>query len=141
MRPTGAGIVHHRHMKAPDDDDPPIFQGQGRTLLGFLMAGFITSAAALMATGLWLVGQAQYLEDYCPTRVDPPEASTPEALSGRPAHWEDPVTVACEFDGFPTIYATEPAPLVGALLLAGAVVAIAFFAFQWARAERRRPPA
>ncbi len=105
------------------------------------MAACILSVAAPVAAGLWVVGQAQYLEDYCFTRVEPPEASPPEALSGRPAYWDDPVTVACEFDGFPTIYTTEPAPLLGALLLAGAVLAVALLAFHWAWTEKERPSA
>lgn len=140
-RPTGARTVHHWRMKAPSVDAPRLLQGKARTFLRFLVAAFITGVAALLAAGLWVVGQAQYLEDYCHTRVDPPEASPPEALSGRPAYWDNPVTVACEFDGFPTIYTTEPAPLFGALLLAGAVVTVALIAFHWARAEKDRPAA
>ena len=105
------------------------------------MAACLTGVAALLAAGLWVVGQAQYLQDYCFTRIEPPETSPPEALSGRPAYWDDPVTVACEFDGFPTIYTTEPAPLVGAILLAVAVVAVALIALHWARSEEDRPSA
>lgn len=128
-------------MKTPDVDAPRLFQGQGRTFLRSLLAACITSVAALLAAGLWIVGQAEYLEDYCFTRVEPPEASPPEALSGRPAYWDDPVTVACEFDGFPTVYTIERAPLFGALLLAGAVVAVALIAVHWARTEKDRPSA
>lgn len=96
----------------------------------------VTGVVALLAAALWVVGQAHYLEDYCHTRVDPPKASPPEALSGRPAYWDNPVTVACEFDGFPTVYTTEPAPLLGGLFLAGAVVTVALIAFHWARHDQ-----
>jgi hypothetical protein len=123
-------------VNAPDVDAPRLSQGEGRPLLRFLLAASITGLAALLAAGSWIVGQTQYLEDYCHTRIEPPEASSPEALSGRPAYWDNPITVACEFDGFPTVYTTEPAPLFGALLLAGGVVAVAFIAFNWARPEK-----
>lgn len=117
-------------MQAPD------VEAKGRPILRFLIAAFLTCVAALLAAGLWAFGQAQYVEDYCHTRVEPPITSPPEALSGRPAYWDNPVTVACEFDGFLTIYTTDPTPSFGALLLTGAVVAVALIAFHWARAEK-----
>lgn len=116
-----------------------LFRGRGRTFLRLHLTVFIASVAALLAAGLRVVGQAQYLEDYCHTRVEPPDASPPETLSGRPAYWDNPVTVACEFDRYPTIYTTEQAPLFSALLLTGAVIAVALIAFHWARAEKDRP--
>lgn len=125
-------------MQAPDVDDSPLSQGRGRPISRLLIAAFITCVAALLAAGLWVIGQAQYVQDYCFTRVEPPITSPPEALSGRPAYWDNPVTVACEFDGFPTIYTTDPAPLFGALLLLGAILAVAVITFDWARAEKQR---
>lgn len=117
-----------------DVDDPPLARGHGRVVFRSLMAASTTCLAALLAAGLWVFGQAQYVQDYCHTRVHPPLTSPPEALSGRPAYWRDPVTIACEFEGFPTVHTTDPAPLLGALLLAGAVAAVALIAFRWARA-------
>lgn len=46
---------------------------------------------------------------------------------------DDPITVACEYDGFPTVYVTEPGPLLGALLMTAIVIAVAFNAYQGAR--------
>lgn len=95
----------------------------------------VTGGTALVSALVWLMGQAQYLNDYCTTRASQPITSPPEALSARPAYMDDPITVACEFDGFPTVYVTEPAPLLGALLLTGMVIAVAFIAFSWARSS------
>lgn len=128
-------------MQAPDVDDPPLSQGHGRPIFRYLLAALITCVAALLAAGLWVLGQAQYVQDYCHTRVEPPTTRPPEALSGRPAYWDNLVTIACAFDGFPTIYTTDPVPLFGALLLTGAVVAVALIAFHWARAEKQGPAA
>lgn len=118
--------------------ESPLDQGREHALPRTLLASFVTGVAALLAAGFWVVGQGQYLQDYCFTRVEPPQTSPPEALSGRPAYWADPVTVACEFDGFSTVYTTEPAPLLGALLLAAVVIAVAFVTFRWAWAAKGR---
>ena len=125
-------------MKASEAESPTLDQGRGHALLRILLASFLTGVAALLAAGFWVVGQGQYLQDYCFTRVELPQTSPPEALSGRPAHWADPVTVACEFDGFSTIYTTGPAPLIGALLLAAVVIAVALVTFRWAWAAKGR---
>lgn len=113
--------------------EPP--GGRAASLGRTLVAVLVTVLAALVAAVAWVVGQALYLEDYCLTRVDRPEGSRPEASGGRPAYWRDPVTVACEYDGHGTVLATEPGPLVAALLLAAAVCAVAVTAFTWARRE------
>jgi hypothetical protein len=64
-------------------------------------------------------------------------AIPPEALGGRPAYMDDPITIACEYDGFPTVYVTEPGPLLGALLMMTIVIAVAFGAYRWVRTSAR----
>ena len=125
-------------MPVPSVDAEPHSTGPGHVFLRFLLAAVFTGVTALLFVLFWLIGQAQYLEDYCHTRVPQPKASPPEALSGRPAYWDDPITVACEFDGFQTVYVTEPGPLGGALALAGMVVAVAFITCRWARPSARQ---
>lgn len=95
----------------------------------FLAAAVVTLLTALLAALSWLLGQAQYINDYCTTRAPQP----PEVVGGRPAYMSDPITVACEFDGYPTVYVTEPGPLLGALLLTAIVIAVGFVAIHWAR--------
>jgi len=95
-----------------------------------------TLAAALLAAGVWVVGQAQYINDYCTTdRVNRPTQANPEALGGRPAYLDGPVTVVCEYDGYPTITVTDPAPLLGALVLMISVIAFAVVTLRWARRD------
>ena len=89
---------------------------------------------ALLAAGLWVVGQARYTEDYCHTRA--PEPATPpgfEGLSGRPGYLDGPVTIRCEYDPVPDIAVTDPLPLVGALLLIFMMFGIVAVTIQWAR--------
>jgi len=94
-------------------------------------AAFVaTLAAALFATGLCVVGQAQYTEDYCQTRAPQPDS---EALSGRPGYLDGPVTIRCEYDQVPVVEVTDPLPLVGALVLLALVIVVAAVALQWAR--------
>jgi hypothetical protein len=101
-----------------------------------LMASLATMAAALLAAGVWVVGQAQYINDYCATgRVQQPTPANPEALGGRPAYLDGPVTVVCEYDGHPTVTVTDPAPLLGALVLMIVVVAFALLTLRWARRD------
>lgn len=132
---------HHERMQRPHVEYSPVSGGQGQPILRFVLAALVTSVAALLATGLLVFGQAQYVQDYCHTRVEPPATFPPEALSGRPAYWDNPVTVACEFDGFPTIYTTDPGPVVGGLILLGVVLVVTLVAFDWARAGKRKTAA
>jgi hypothetical protein len=80
--------------------------------------------------------QAQYINDYCTTRAPQPTPANPEALGWRPAYLDGPVTVVCEYDGYPTVTVTDPVPLLGALVLAAGVLAVGIAVFRWAR----RPP-
>lgn len=106
-----------------------------------LVASFATVAAALLASGYWVIGQAQYLNDYCTTdRVKQPTPANPEALGGRPAYLDGPVTVVCEYDGYPTVTVTDPAPLLGALIVMSLVVAFAAVTLRWARRDGDTPP-
>ena len=102
-----------------------------------LVACFATVTAALLASGVWGVGQAQYLNDYCTSdRVRQPTPASPEMLGGRPAYLDGPVTVVCEYDGYPTVTVTDPAPLLGALIVMSLVVVFAVVTLRWARRDR-----
>lgn len=114
--------------------------GQARLrLLGRLVvAGVATVLTSLLAAGLWAVGQAQYTNDYCSTRVPEPESpSSPEAVGGRPAYMDGPVTIRCEYDHFPTVTVIEPLPLIGALVLAALAVGAAVLFVRWALRPQR----
>jgi hypothetical protein len=90
-------------------------------------------AAALLAAGFWLVGQAQYTENYCFTRAPEPAGVNPEGLSGRPGHLDGPVTIRCEYDEASDVVVTDPLPLTGAVVLATLVMAVAVVSLLWAR--------
>jgi TRAP-type C4-dicarboxylate transport system permease small subunit len=70
---------------------------RGSAFLRLLAASVVTGFVALVSALAWLIGQAQYLNDYCTTRAPLALTSAPEALGGRPAYMDDPITVACEF--------------------------------------------
>jgi hypothetical protein len=106
---------------------------RGSAFLRLLVATVLTGFVALVSALAWLLVQAQYINDYCTTRAPQPITSPPEALGGRPAYMDDPITVACEYDGSPIVYVTEPGPLLGALLITAIVIAVAFGAYHWAR--------
>lgn len=110
---------------------------RGSTFVRLLAATVVTGFVALLSALAWLIAQAQYINDYCTTRTPQPITSPPEALGGRPAYMHGPMTVACEYDGFPTVYVTEPGPLLGALLMMAIVIAVAFGAYRWARPAAR----
>lgn len=102
-----------------------------------VVAWLATMAAAFCAAVVWVVGQAQYVHDYCTSdRVAQPTPANPEALGGRPAYLDGAVTVVCEYDGYPTVTVTDPAPLIGALVLIAMVVAVAVVMLRWARCDR-----
>lgn len=89
--------------------------------------------SALLAAGLWVVGQAQYTEDYCRTRAPQPEAPPGvEGLSGRPGYLDGPVTIRCEYDQVADVAVVDALPLLGALLLAMLVLAITATSLRWA---------
>jgi hypothetical protein len=98
-----------------------------------MLAALAAAVAAVVAIGIWTLGQAQYLNDYCTTRVQPPQGATPESVGGRPAFLEGLTTVRCEYDGQPTVTVTDPLPLLGAVVLVLGVVAVAVIAFRSAR--------
>jgi amino acid transporter len=121
----------------PDLEAEQYIPGSGSAFLRLLGATVVTGFVALLSALAWLIGQAQYINDYCTTRAPQPITTPPEALGGRPAYMDDPITVACEYDGFPTVYVTEPGPLFGALLMMAIVIAVAFGAYRWARPSAR----
>lgn len=92
-----------------------------------------TITAALFATGLWVVGQAQYTEDYCHTRAPQLPVADSEGLSGRPGYLDGPVTMRCEYDQVPAVEVTDPLPLVSAVVLLVLVIVVAVVALRWAR--------
>jgi hypothetical protein len=104
-----------------------------RSMPRLVVAGLTTLITGLLAAGLWVVAQAQYLNDYCSNRAPQPKPSAPEALDGRPAHLDGPVTVRCDYDDFPAVVVTDALPLVGALVLAVLVLGVAFLTLRWAR--------
>jgi hypothetical protein len=110
-----------------------------RMVLRLGVAVVVTLLAGLLAAGFWAVGQAQYLNDYCSTQAPRPKAPTPEALDGRPAYLDSPMTVRCEYHNLPTVVVIEPLPLAGALVLGALVVGIAFVTFRWARSALLTP--
>ena len=93
------------------------------------LVGVVTIVSGLLAAGLWVIGQARYLEDYCHTRVPTPG----QATGGRPAYLDGLVTIRCEYDGVPDVAITDALPLVGGVLLAAAVLVVAAVVFHWAR--------
>ena len=104
-------------------------------LTGAIVFGLV---CAVVAFGLWVVGQARYLEDYCQTRVDGPAAPPDvEGLSGRPAYLDGPVTIRCEYDQVPDLAVTDPLPLIGALVLIVLVLGVVAVTIQWARRPTR----
>lgn len=105
----------------------------GWSPLRLVVAGLASLLTGLLAAGSWVVGQAQYLEDYCSTRAPEASASTPEALDGRPAYLDGAMTVRCEYDDLPTVLVSDPLPMAGALVLAVLVVVVAIQAVRWAR--------
>lgn len=116
-------------MSVPNVKEEHPTPSPGRAFLKILAAAAVTLLTALLAALVWLLGQAQYVNDYCTTRAPQP----PNVAGGRPAYMSDPITVACEFDGYPTVYVTEPGPLLGALLLTAIVIAVGLVATHWAR--------
>jgi hypothetical protein len=104
-----------------------------RPTLRLLVAVGVTTVVALLAAGVWAVGQAQYLNDYCTTRAPQPETATPEGIGGRPAYLDGLTTVRCEYDNLPAVTVTDPMPLLGALLLAACVLAVWVVVFRWVR--------
>lgn len=102
-----------------------------------VVAGLITVFTGLLAVGLWVVFQAQYLADYCSTRAPQPEAPTPEVVDGRPAYLDSLVTVRCDYHGLPTVVVTSALPLLGAVVLAALGLGVAVVAFRWALQPNR----
>ncbi len=103
-----------------------------RSVLRLAAAGLVTLFLGLVAAIFWIVAQAQYTNDYCHTRAPQPEATPPESASGRPAYFGDPVTIVCEYDGYPTVEVFVPGPFLGALFLVAVVVGIGVGLFRWA---------
>lgn len=107
-----------------------------RSVWRLAVAGLVTLFAGLVASGFWIVGQAQYINDYCSsTRAPQPEPTPPfyeRGLDGRPAYMDGPYTVVCEYDERPTVEIFDPTVLIGALFLAAVVIFIGICAFYWA---------
>lgn len=112
--------------------------GRGRRVARLAGAILASLVCAVVAFGLWVVGQARYTEDYCQTRVDAPAAPPGvEGLSGRPAYLDGPVTIRCEYDQVPNLAVTDPLPLIGALVLTVLVLGVFALTLQWARRPTR----
>lgn len=107
----------------------------GSSLPRLIISAAMTAAAGMFAAAFWAIARAQYVNDYCTTRARQPEPANPEALGGRPAYMPDPVTIRCEYDGFPTVDVFDPLPLLGGLVLAVAVAVLAFLMFRNARTQ------
>lgn len=114
-------------------------RARGGVVLRWFGAALVTGVTAVLALGFWIVGQGQYINDYCHTHAPEPTSPHPEALSGRPGYidyLDNPVTVVCEYDQFPTVYVTDPAPLVGLVFVVAVVVGVAAMMVGWARGVR-----
>lgn len=121
-----------------------------RSVLRLATAGLVTLLAGLVAAVFWIVGQAQYFNEYCtmhsrnqPEPADYPESlngqpAYPESLSGQPAYMDGPITVVCEYDYYPTVREIAPGWFIIALILAAVVVGIGVGTFRWA--WRPKPP-
>ena len=96
-------------------------------------ASVATIVVGLLAVGLWVVGQAQYTNDYCRSKAPQPASSAAEGVGGRPGYLDGPLTIRCEYDQGPTMEVTDPLPFFGALVLALLVLAAATVAYRWAR--------
>ena len=84
------------------------------------------------------MGQARYSEDYCHTRAPEPAAPAGvEGLSGRPGYLDGLVTIRCEYDQVPDVVATDPLPLVGALVLMVLVLGVGAMTVAWSRRPSR----
>lgn len=112
-----------------------------RSVLRLATAGLVTLVLGLVAAVFWIVAQAQYTNDYCSRDGVAPEPSPPfheAGLGGRPAYFDGPFTIMCEYDGYPTVEVFVPGPFLGALFLAAVVVGIGVGLFRWA--WRPKPP-
>ncbi len=118
--------------------ETPNGQARLRLLARLVAAGVATVLTSLLAAAFWAGGLGQYTNDYCSTRAPRPEwPSNPEAVDGRPAYMDGPVTIRCEYDHFPTVTVIEPLPLIGALVLAALAVGAAVLFFRWALRPQR----
>ncbi len=80
---------------------------------------------ALVAFVVWIVGQAQYLEDYCFTRVTGP----PGEYGIRGPYFEGPFTIRCAFSEHPDAIVTDPLPALW--LVAGVVGTVLTLGLIW----------
>ena len=120
-----------------------------RSVLRLVVAGVVTLLAGLVAAVFWIVGQAQYFNEYCTmhsrNQPEPLSSLSPEAgMGGRPAYMDGPITVVCEYDCHPTVREIAPGWFIIALILAAVVVGIGVGTFRWAwrpkPSKRPAPP-
>ena len=121
---------------APGSEREAPRDGSARSLTRLLVAGAVTVFAGLLAAALWAVSSAQYLGGYCTSRASQPTPANPESLGGRPAYMPNPVTVRCEYDGFPTVDVIDPMPLLGAVVMVGVVAVVATLMLRWGAVTR-----
>lgn len=74
-------------------------------------AALITLVVMLTALGIAVIGQGQYVDDYCITRVPAPKGMTEATGGGRPAYLDNPITIRCDYDHFPSVTVTDLFPL------------------------------
>jgi hypothetical protein len=128
-----AGMTEPDMSSAPSAQQHDQGGGAAQSLPRLLVAAAMSAVAALSAAACWAIFQAQYVNDYCTTRVPQPVPANPEALGGRPAYMPNPVTIRCEYDRFPTVDVMDPMPLLGALVMVGVVAVVTTLMFRWAR--------
>jgi hypothetical protein len=89
----------------------------------------------LLSTALcgafWVLGLAQYRDNYCVTRAPLPAGEPGEV---RTAYLDGPLTIRCEWlDPKATIEIFDPFPLLFGAFMALPVAGVSFVTFRWAR--------
>ena len=78
-----------------------------------VVVGLVVAAAGAVA---WLLGRAQYLEDYCFTRAPLPPGVT-EGSTVRGPFFASPVSLRCDWAAHPDVVVTDAVPLLGLLFV------------------------
>ena len=110
----------------------------GQRTTRMFVASLVVLACLAVCSIAWAVGVADYTEDYCTSRTDPPTiGGSLEGTSGRPGYMDGPLTVRCDWDR-PNVTQEifDPRPLAMAVVLAVLVATVAGFLFRWAMRPR-----
>jgi len=81
-----------------------------------VLAVVVGVAVAAVGVVAWLLGRAQYLEDYCFTRAPLPPGVT-EGSSVRGPFFDSPISLRCDWAAYPDVVVTDAVPLLGLLFV------------------------